>query len=114
MEGEKQQTKQRAPWLKQYEWKPGQSGNMNGRPKGKTLKEWAKDFLMSLPDEEKLEFIKDLPPEIVWKMAEGNPDNKNELTGKDGEELKLGIIILPTKNGRNIMEGSTETGTGLN
>lgn len=79
MEGVKQQEKQhRSPWLKDYEWKPGQSGNPNGRPPGPTLKEWARQFLMELPDEEKLDFLKCLPAEIVWKMAEGNPHNTSD------------------------------------
>lgn len=69
----KQQGKQQKEWLKEYQWKPGQSGNPNGRPTGKTLKEWAKEFLMELPDEKKLEFLKELSPDIVWRMAEGNP-----------------------------------------
>lgn len=84
MEGEKQPKKQLGTWLEEYKWKPGQSGNPKGRPPGKSLKEWAKQFLLELPDEEKLEFLKSLPPEIVWKMSEGNPhstsDEKLEVT----------------------------------
>jgi len=72
------QYKKQLPWLKDYQWKPGQSGNPNGRPLGRTLKEWAKEFLMELPDEEKLAFLKELPPEIVWKMAEGNPHQSED------------------------------------
>ena len=79
----------KAPWLKDYSWKPGESGNPNGRPPGKTLKEWAKEFLLELPDEEKLEFLKELPPEIVWKMAEGNPQNATEHSGT----LNIGQLL---------------------
>ena len=71
--------------LKPYVWKKGQSGNPNGRPKGKTLKEFARDYLKNLPDDEKIEYLKTLPSEIVWKMAEGNPETKTDVTsnGKD-------------------------------
>ena len=82
MEGaDKQQEKQRkAIWLKEYEWKPGQSGNPKGRPKGKTLKEWAREFLILLPDDTKLKFLREIEPDIVWRMAEGNPHQTEDIT----------------------------------
>lgn len=52
---------------------PGVSGNPNGRPPGKTLKDFAREFLSNMTDEAKLEYLEKLPREIVWKMAEGNP-----------------------------------------
>lgn len=51
---------------------PGNEGGP-GRPKGKTLKEFARDYLATLPDDQKTEYLKSLPKDIVWKMAEGNP-----------------------------------------
>lgn len=44
---------------------------------------------MELPDEKKLEFLKGLPPEIVWKMAEGNP--QDDITS-GGEKLPTPIL----------------------
>ena len=87
---DKQQAKQhKSPWLKDYSWKPGQSGNPNGRPPGKTLKEWAREFLEDLPDDKKLDFLREIEPDIVWKMAEGNP--RQGITGEDrkGEPTPL-------------------------
>lgn len=53
--------------------------NPKGRPKGKSLKEFAREYLMGLSDGEKEKYIKELPPEIVWRMAEGNPHQSNDM-----------------------------------
>lgn len=77
--------------LKPYLWKKGMSGNPNGRPKGKTLKEFARDYLMTLPDDEKVDYLASLPTEIVWKMAEGNPHSTEDITS-GGKPLPAPIL----------------------
>ena len=71
-----------------YLWKKGQSGNPEGRPKGKTMKEYAKELLACQTEEQRQEFLHGLPKEVIWKMAEGNPDNKTDITS-GGEAIKL-------------------------
>ena len=78
--------KQSYDWLKPHQFKAGNNANPTGRPKGKTLKEFAREYLQSLPDDRKIEYLATLPEEIVWKMAEGNPDNKTD-THVTGEVL---------------------------
>lgn len=68
-----QSEKHKSKHLIPFHWKPGQSGNPNGRPKGKTLKEFAREYLETMPEEDKLAYLATLPAEIVWRMAEGNP-----------------------------------------
>lgn len=77
MESEEQ--KDYRPWL----FKPGQSGNPGGRPKGsKSLKTYAKEYLQTLTDEEKMEYLAGLDKKIIWEMAEGKPKSDVEISGE--------------------------------
>ena len=105
MEEVEKQYKKQYDWLKGYQWKKGQSGNPNGRPKGKTLKEFAREYLESLPDEEKVEYLATLPSEIVWKMAEGNPANNTDITSGGKPIIQLAQEIIE-KNDINTGSGS--------
>lgn len=56
---------------------------------------------MSMSDEEKLEYLKQLPPEIVWRMSEGNPHTTTDVTSKDeklgsslSDEEKAALLAL--------------------
>jgi len=62
------------PWL----YKKGQSGNPAGRPKGISLKEYAKIKFAHMTDEEKEEYFNGIDKKTIWEMAEGKAMQKNE------------------------------------
>lgn len=70
-----------------------------GRPKGKTLKEFAREMLMSMSDEEKVEYMSKLPRDIVWKMAEGNPAQDVTSDNKPISPLIVKFLDATKDNG---------------
>lgn len=73
--------------LAPYQFKKGQSGNPEGRKPGKSLKEYAKEMLASMTEEERQEYMEGIDKRIIWEMAEGKA--MAEVGGKDG-----GAIIV--------------------
>jgi hypothetical protein len=68
--------------------KKGQSGNPLGCHPVKSLKEYAKEYLAGLTDEERLAYFEGMNKADIWKMAEGNPANHTDLTS-GGEPLTI-------------------------
>ncbi len=79
------------PQLKKYVFKKGVSGNPGGRPVGaKSMKTFAKEYLESLPEEDRIEFLNSVDHRTIWEMSEGKAKQDMELSG----EVKTKIISV--------------------
>ena len=83
---------------------PGHTANPNGRPPGKTLKEYQAEKFRQMPDEEKEVYLTDIPKGERWRMAEGNPaqDNSHEIKGE------LIVHLAPEIVKKNAINTSSE------
>ena len=68
--------------IRPHQWKKGQSGNIMGRPKGKTMKEYARLYLERMTDEERDEWLEGLEKDRVWEMAEGKAKQDLDIQGE--------------------------------
>lgn len=87
--------------------KPGHPNLGAGRPKGKTLKEYARDYYMLKTDEEKRAYIEELEkkkPGFAWTMAEGSPATSTDVTS-GGEALQT--LLVKIINGKSDNNGDT-------
>ena len=66
---------------------PGYTANPNGRPKGKTLKEYQAEKFRTMTDEEKEKYLEDVSRELAWKMAEGMPKQDVDLNAEIASKI---------------------------
>lgn len=107
METDNQKENTSKPWL----WKKGQSGNIMGRPKGKTMKEYAREYLERMTDEERDEWLEGIDKHKIWEMSEGKA--KQDIDA----EVKATInVIVPGAVAKsfNIEPNAINTETGGN
>ena len=65
-----------------------------GRPVGKTLKEWMREKLLGMTEEQRELFLKDIPKDLQWRMAEGNPKQDTDITTKGLPIIQLAKEIV--------------------
>ena len=87
------------PWL----FKKGNPGGP-GRPVGKSLKEYSREYLSKMTEEERLAFLDGLPKVDIWKMAEGNPKQDTEIKGN----LTISQVLDELEHGHKTEEQRVE------
>lgn len=86
------------PWLFRKGQAPGP-----GRPKGvgKSLKEYAREYLANMTESERLDYLDGLPKDKIWAMAEGNPEAKTDITS-GGDKLDTVLVkFIDAKDNTN-------------
>ena len=79
--------------IKPYMWKKGQSGNILGRPKGKTMKEYARQYLERMTDDERDEWLEGIPKEKIWELAEGKAKQDIEADVKTNLTIEISEAV---------------------
>jgi hypothetical protein len=90
-------------------FKKGCSGNLLGRPPGKSLKGYWRERFADMTDEEKEEFSKKVSPELLWQMAEGRP--KQDVEGDISGNITIEGFNFITNEANN--KTNDKTGTGV-
>jgi len=93
--------KQKYEWLREYQWKEGESGNPAGRPKNSfSIKDLVRQHLKKNPDD-LIDFVRHFIEEnrdLAWQMLEGRP--QTDITS-GGDKINPIPIIDVSKNNSN-------------
>jgi len=93
--------------LRPYLFKKG--NKLGGKKKGsKSMKTWVKERLEVMPEKERIEFLKHIESGLVWRMGEGNPQDKTDITsgGK-----RIGLFDFTKKDVKNREDDSNRKDT---
>jgi len=71
------------PQLRKYVFKVGNNANPGGRPKGsKSMKSYAREYLESMPDEDRIAFLNSVDHKTIWEMAEDKAGQGVNISGE--------------------------------
>lgn len=94
--------------LEQVETMREKMGIERNRRGKESLKAFAQRYLMEMPEEEKMLFMKKLPAELIWKMAEGSPATSGTLDiGIEPVKIEISHQLLKAY-GPTALPGSRE------
>ena len=99
------------PWL----FKKGNPGGP-GRPIGKSMKEYSREYLAKMTDEERQEFLNGIPKVEIWKLAEGQPHQSNDTTVEVKPSPLLNAISNNPSNNKDSQpkeENTSDTGGNI-
>ena len=90
-------------------FKEGVSGNLQGRPKGKTIKERVKSWLEDHPEDMQAfveHFVKE-NKELAWQMLEGKPPQTTDITSA-GKPIPLLNVLHNSSDQEDIPSDETD------
>jgi hypothetical protein len=91
------QKRGRADHLAPWQFKRGSPAIRSAAIPANPRKSFAKEYLASLTDKDRLAYFEGMNKADIWRMAEGNPANSTSLTGKDGGPIQIEGVEISFK-----------------